>query len=143
MAARIGELAARTWGVVMLKVNARKLENVRVLSLAGRLVNGEVTTLREAVQSHFNCDSQPGAVVLDFAGVSAVDARGLGVLLELRSEAQARGLRLRVINASRLVTRVFEITHLDSVFEVGVALETYSSVSVTTPARVMPLRACA
>lgn len=129
----------------MLKVNARKLENVSVLSLEGRLVNGEAATLREVVQSHFNVHTEPrtGSIILDFARVSAVDARGLGLLLELRSEAQSQAIRLRVINASRLVSRIFEITHLDSVFEVGVAPETYPAISVTRPAQARPLRACA
>jgi anti-anti-sigma factor len=128
----------------MLKVNSRKLENVRVLSLEGRLVNGEAAVLRDAVHSHFNEDSQPrtGVVVLDFARVSAVDAGGLGLLLELRSAAQAKGLRLRVINASRLVGRIFAITRLDSVFEVSSEVETYATPSAARPARIT-LRACA
>jgi anti-anti-sigma factor len=129
----------------MLKVNERKLENVSVLSLEGRIVNGEAAALRENVQSHFNVPSQPrgGSIILDFARVSVVDARGLGLLLELRSEAQSQGIRVRVINASRRVSRIFEITRLDSVFEVGAGQETYPAISAAHPAQARPLRACA
>jgi anti-anti-sigma factor len=129
----------------MLQINLRKLGSVSVLALEGRIVNGEATVLREAVQSHFAIESgiPSTSIVLDFARVTVVDARGLGLLLELRSEALSNGVRLRVINASRLVSRVFEITCLTSVFEVNSALETFPSLSVAPAARPMPLRACA
>ena len=83
----------------MLKIQTRNLGNIAVLSLQGRIVNGETATLREAVRAQ----SSAGAIVLDVAGVSTIDASGLGLLLQVRNEFQARGVRLRVMNASGLV----------------------------------------
>ncbi len=124
-----------------MKVTARNLGNVSVLSLEGRIVHGETEMVRQAIQSRL-ADSQAhmSSLVLDFASVSAVDAGGLGLLLELRREAQAKGIRLRVTNASRLVSRVFEITRLDSVFEVSAELP---PITQGRGLQVMPLRACA
>lgn len=122
----------------MLKVNARYLGNVAVLALEGRIVTGETATLRNAVRSQ----SEAGSVVLDLARVSAVDARGLGLMLELRDEVQARGVRFKIMNASKFVRHIFEITRLDSVFEFG-PVEFVSPISKTRRAGVMPYAACA
>lgn len=123
----------------MLNVNTRNLGNVAVLSLQGRIVNGETMPLREAVRAQ----STVSAVVLDLGRVSAVDASGLGLLLQLRDETASKGIRLRVMNASRLVKRIFEITRLDAVFEVASPFEKMQSVARPTPPRVLPFARCA
>ena len=123
----------------MLKVHTRNSGNVAVLCVQGRIVNGETASLRDAVRAQ----STDGAVVLDMAGVSMIDASGLGLLLQMRNEFQARGVRLRVMNASRFVRRIFEITRLDSVFEVTSGVEAGPTLARPRPARVMPFARCA
>lgn len=98
----------------MLKIHAKKLGAVMVLCLQGRVVTGETAPLRTAV----NSQSEMSAVVLDLARVSMVDAGGLGVMLELREQAQSKGIDFKLTNVSKFVGRVLEITHLSSVFEV-------------------------
>ncbi len=122
----------------MLNVNTRNLGNVAVLSLQGRIVNGETASLREAVRAQ----STVSAIVLDLGRVSAIDASGLGLMLQLRNEIQSRGMRLRVMNASRFVRRIFEITRLDSVFEVSTP-EKMPAIVSSQPARVLPFARCA
>jgi len=123
----------------MLKVNTRQLENVAVIVLEGRMVTGETDILSDAVR----LQSDVSSLVLDLARVTTVDARGLGLLLELRDEVQSRGIRFKVINATNLVRRVFEITRLDSVFEFSPAVEFAPSVSRPRAMGVMPYAACA
>ena len=98
----------------MLKVQTRNLGNVAVVCLQGRIVNGETASLREVVDSQMNA----GAVVLDLARVSTIDASGLGLMLALRKQAEANGVGLKLMNVSKFVKQVFEITRLDTVFEV-------------------------
>lgn len=98
----------------MLKVYSRNLGDAAVLSLQGRLISGETQSLREAVQSQSNVN----AIVLDLARVTAIDARGLGVLLELRRQSNANGIRFKLMNVNAFTSRVLEVTRLDSVFEV-------------------------
>ena len=105
----------------MLKVHARKFGEVAILCLQGRIVNGETATLRRAVILQPN----GGMVVLDLARVSTIDAGGLGVLLELRQQTESGGGRLKLMNVTRLVRRVLEITRLDSVFEITSARELF------------------
>jgi anti-anti-sigma factor len=108
----------------MLKIHAKNLDNVAVLSLEGRVVNGETEALRNAMRYL----SPTGGVILDLAQVATVDAHGLGVMLELREQAVARGLRFKVINVNAPLNRIFEITRLDSVFEINSRVEYFPTV---------------
>jgi anti-anti-sigma factor len=109
----------------MLKVHAKNLGTVAVLCLQGRIVNGETEILREAVHSV----SDAGAVILDLARVSTVDAGGLGVMLELREQAESKGIRFELMNTTKWVDRVLEVTHLDSVFQITSGVEFSPAVS--------------
>src|SRR5713101_1914316 len=100
--------------MVMLKVHAKNLGNVAVLCVQGRIVNGETEILRKAVHSL----SEVSAVILVLARVTTVDACGLGVLFELHERASARGIRFELMNVTKLVSRVLEVTRLDSVFQI-------------------------
>ena len=98
----------------MLKVYSRNLGDVAVLSLQGRLVSGETQSLRDAVRSQ----SKVSAIVLDLSRVTAIDARGLGVMLELQRQTALDGIRFKLMNVNRFTSRVLEVTRLDSVFEI-------------------------
>jgi len=99
----------------MLKVHAKRLGAETILCLRGRIVTGETSTLRDAVLSQ----SEIAVVVIDLAQVSGIDAGGLGVLLELREQTQSKGIKFRLMNVTKLVRQVLEITRLDSVFEIS------------------------
>ena len=122
----------------MLNVHTRNLGTVMVLCLEGRIVNGETAALRQAM------DSQPRAnlVVLDLARVSTIDASGLGLMLELRRQAQSRGIRFKLMNVTKFVSQVFEVTRLDSVFEV-IPREHSPAISRSRSASMMKLAPCA
>jgi anti-anti-sigma factor len=114
----------------MLKVNTQKVGEVTVLHLKGRVVTGETEVLLNAVLS----ESDASVVVLDFARVKAIDARGLGVLLQLREQTQSKGIEFKLMNVTRLVRQVFEITCLNTVFEVCSEAEVLSKASGHQPA---------
>jgi anti-sigma B factor antagonist len=116
----------------MLKVHTRNLGNVAVVCLQGRIVNGETASLREAVDSQLNAS----AVVLDLARVSSIDASGLGLMLSLRKQAESKGVGLKLMNVSKFVKQVLEITRLDTVFEVIPRVESLPSLSRARTARV-------
>ena len=102
-----------------MKIHAKKLDAVKVLSLEGQIINGDTELLRRAVQSI------PGTreVILDFSNVTVVDAHGLGVLLQLREQSLANGIRFKLINISKPLSRIFEITRLNTVFEINSGVE--------------------
>jgi anti-anti-sigma factor len=123
----------------MLKVHAKNLGNVVVLCLQGRIVKGETEILRNALHSV----SEVSTVILDLARVTTVDAGGLGVMLELREQAESKGIRFELMNVTELVGRVLEVTHLDSVFEIKAGVEFFPAVSRNRRASMAALAPCA
>ena len=123
----------------MLKVHAKNLGTAAVLCLQGQIVIGDTETLLNVVQSL----SETSAVILDLARVTTVDAHGLGVMLELREWTQERGIRFELMNVSEPMSRVLEITHLDSVFQITSGVEFFPQVAHDSRARVAALRSCA
>ena len=123
----------------MLKVHTRKLGNVAVVSVQGRIVNGETASLREEVGSQ----STVNTVLLDLGRVSTIDASGLGLMLEMREQAQSKGMRFKLMNVTRLVGRVLEVTKLDSVFEISPTAEPMPALARARAPRMMPYARCA
>jgi anti-anti-sigma factor len=123
----------------MLKISAKNSENVAVLCLQGQIVIGEAEILRNAVRSL----PKVSAVKLDLARVTMVDANGLGVMLELRQQAEARGIRFELLNVTKWVRRVLEITRLDSVFQMTSTVEMFPAVARSRRTSVAPLASCA
>ena len=126
----------------MLKVHVKNLETVAVLCLQGQIVNGETEILREAVHSQAVV-SGVSVVMLDLARVTTVDARGLGVMLELRERMHTKGIRFELMNVSKPLSRVLEITRLDSVFQITSGVEFFPAVSRDRRAPVAALKSCA
>ena len=99
----------------MLKVNGKRLDSVEVLCLEGQIVNGDTETLRSAMR----LASSASDIVLDLSNVTLVDAHGLGVLLQLREQTLANGMHFELTNVNPSLSRVFEITRLNTVFEIN------------------------
>jgi anti-anti-sigma factor len=98
----------------MLNVERRNLGTVSLLNLDGNVVIGETGPLHDLVQTLPPASS----VVMDLSRVRMVDAHGLGVLLQLREQSQARGMQLELTNISNQLRELFRITRLDSVFQI-------------------------
>ncbi len=98
----------------MLKITVQKLGDIRVLRCHGRIVAGDAgSILRNAVLSQ----RHTGMLVIDLARVERIDAGGLGVLLGLRESARSRAITDKLMNATKRVEEILELTHLQSVFE--------------------------
>ena len=127
----------------MLKVQARNVGNVAFLCMQGQIVTGETETLRKAVHLQSEAQSSVIAVVLDLARVSMVDAGGLSAMLELREQVQSKGIGFKLMNVSKQIGRVLEITRLDSVFEMTSGVEFFPAVSRRQSASAMRFASCA
>jgi len=123
----------------MLKIDAKNIGNVAVLGLQGQIVNGEMDILRNAVQSL----SEVGAIKLDLARVTTIDAGGLGVMLALREQVESKGIRYELMNVPKRVSRVLELARLDSVFRITSVVEFLPPVSRSPRAPFASLASCA
>ena len=123
----------------MLKVDAKEMGTVAILYPQGQFVRGETETLGNAVHSL----AEVSAVILDLARVTAVDAGGLGALLELRAETESKGIHFELMNVTKWVSQVLEVTRLDSVFQITSGVELFPAVSRTWGASRAALAPCA
>jgi anti-sigma B factor antagonist len=98
----------------MLKVHVTKFGTSVTLCLQGRIVIGGTLVLRDTMEGLRDVTS----IVFDLNGVSLIDAHGLGFMLELREQLKAKGIEFRLIHLTERVRRVFEITRLNTVFEI-------------------------
>src|ERR1041385_4956004 len=109
----------------MLHVETKNLGTGSVLNLKGRVVVGETEILRDAVQNLPPISS----VILDVSQVSLMDAHGLGVMLQLREQAQARGIWFGLINISEPLAQLLRITRLETVFQIKPRVDSFSFVA--------------
>ena len=123
----------------MLKVQPRNSGTAVIFYLQGQIVNGETDVLRNAVAFQPNVS----AVILDLAGVNIVDAGGLGAMLELREQANLKGIRFELVNLNKWVRYVLELSRLDSVFDVETEVECLPRVSRNRRAPAPWLASCA
>ncbi len=98
----------------MLKVDIHSAPPVVTLVCLGRIVLGvEAETLRCMATSR-----PEGEVLLEMSGIYAIDAAGLGLLVELHQWAQQRSARLTIANPSLPAHRLIALTSLDRVLHI-------------------------
>jgi len=98
----------------MLRVEIQNAEPVANLLCYGRVVLGvEAETLRCMVNSRLEQQ-----LVLHMADVSAIDAAGLGLLVELHHGARRRNASLTIADPSKRVEKLLALTRLDCVLQV-------------------------
>jgi len=61
----------------------------------------------------------------------------------LREQAESKGIRFELMNVTKLVSRVLEVTRLDSVFQIASGVEFFRAVSPSRRASVAALASCA
>ncbi len=100
----------------MLRIVAEHLEDITVLHCYGRIVAGtEADSLKDAVA----CEADKRLVMVDLAGVDAIDARGLGLLVFLQILGYALGFDLQFTNPTAHVREMLDLTRLDSILEIS------------------------
>ena len=98
----------------MLNVSVHNLVEVTVFRCTGRIAFGYSDTLLNAI-SKWPC---PRIAVLDLAGVTELDAAGIGALVSVRKRAEASGVTLKLMNLTPRVEDLLELTRLRSAFEI-------------------------
>jgi anti-sigma B factor antagonist len=98
-----------------LTVNQRDVSNIVVLDLAGRLWILDLP-LRDLVNGILNKGRHN--FVLNLAGVDYIDSSGLGQLISIWTSIRNRGGNMTILNPNKRMRRLFEITRLNSVFEI-------------------------
>ena len=100
-----------------LKTGSRQVNGITIVDLNGRIVLGEATTaLRELLQ---NLASQgQKQILLNLAEVSYIDSSGLGALVSGYTTLAGQQGNLKLLNLTKKVQDLLQITKLLTVFEV-------------------------
>jgi anti-anti-sigma factor len=85
-----------------------------VLHVSGEIDLQVADELREAGLAAAAADG----VAIDLSQVSFIDSSGLAALIEINNATQDAGQQLTLVNPSRTVRRILEITGLNSAFAV-------------------------
>ena len=99
-----------------LVVNVRRLDDVAILDLSGRITMGEGTLiLRNHIQKLLNAGDRK--FLLNFADVDYIDSSGLGELVTSFTTVRNQDGQLKILNLTRRVQDLLQITKLLTVFE--------------------------
>jgi anti-sigma B factor antagonist len=101
--------------ITMLDFKIHNLGAVAVFHCTGQIKAGSETGLWEAAVVR----DAVRIVVLDVAGVDAIDAAGLGALVGLCARAKATGKQLKLINLQPRVDALLRLTRLSAAFDIG------------------------
>src|SRR5215471_2016978 len=103
--------------LMLFRIESEDVNGAIILRCNGSLVHGEPSTmLLHAGEKH-----SAHQLVVDLAGVDAVDASGLGALVGLEKWARHTGMRVRLLNPSKYLRELLALTRLERVFEIVTA----------------------
>ena len=100
-----------------LKVKTREVSGVTVLDLSGKITLGDgALTLREAVKD-VQAKGQK-KILLNLADVNYIDSAGIGDLVSAFTSVKNSGGSLKLLQLTKKVKDVLQITKLYTVFDV-------------------------
>jgi anti-sigma B factor antagonist len=99
-----------------LIIKQRVVSDVVVLDLIGRLWILDLP-LRDLMNEHLNEGNHH--FVLNLSGVDYIDSSGLGQLISIWTSIRNKNGHMTVLNPTKRVRRLFEITRLHTVFQIS------------------------
>ena len=100
-----------------IKANTRQVDGVTVVDLSGRITLGEGSaTLRETVRDLLNRGQKN--ILLNLGDVTYIDSSGIGELVSGFTTVTNQGGQLKLLNLTKKVHDLLQITKLYTVFEV-------------------------
>jgi anti-sigma B factor antagonist len=99
-----------------MTLTPRRLDDVVILDLSGRITIGEGTLMLRD-QIHKLLDAGETKFLLNLADVDYIDSSGLGELVSSFTTVRNKGGQLKLLNLTRRVRDLLQITKLLTVFE--------------------------
>ena len=100
-----------------MSLQVTKQGEVVVIEVDGQLIVGNRQELKQKVLE----EAEAGArkILVDFAKAGYIDSSGLGVLVSLAKRMRELGGDLRLANLNDDLQTLFELTKLDSLFQIA------------------------
>ncbi len=100
-----------------MKVSTRHVDGVTILDLSGRITLGEGSVvLRDAVRDLVTKGDKN--ILLNLGDVSYIDSSGIGELVSAFTSVKNAGGELKLLNLTKKVQDLLQITKLYTVFDV-------------------------
>ncbi len=104
-----------------MSLKARRVGSVTVVGIDGQLIVGNRHELKQMVLKKMEDGAR--RFVIDFTRTGYVDSSGLGVLVSLSKRVRQVGGDLRLASLNDDLQRLFELTKLDTLFEIRGTLD--------------------
>jgi anti-sigma B factor antagonist len=102
---------------VSVKLNTRQIGDVTVIDAAGRITLGEGSTaFREAIKDLVAKGQKK--ILLNLGEISYIDSSGIGEMVSGFTSVSNAGGQLKLLNLTKRVQDLLQITKLYTVFEV-------------------------
>src|SRR6201990_996857 len=100
-----------------MKVSTRQVDGITILDLSGRITLGEGSvTLRDAIRDQLSKGNKN--ILLNLGDVSYIDSSGIGELVSSFTTTKNAGGELKLLNLTKKVHDLLQITKLYTVFDV-------------------------
>ena len=100
-----------------MKVSTRQVDGVTIVDCSGRITLGEGSVvLRDAVKDLLSKGQKK--IVLNLADVNYIDSSGIGELVSAYTTVKNQGGELKLLNLTKKVHDLLQITKLYTVFDV-------------------------
>lgn len=94
-----------------------KQDDVTILDVEGQLIVGNRQELKQKVLDEL--ESGERKFLIDFDRTGYIDSSGLGVLVSLSKKIREQGGELRLANLNEDLRTLFELTKLDTLFQIS------------------------
>jgi anti-sigma B factor antagonist len=100
-----------------LKMNTREVNGAVIIDLSGQITIGEgCAAIRDEVRDQLN--QKYTKILVNLGDVTYIDSAGLGELTAAYTSVKNRGGQLKLLNLTRRVRDLMQITKLYTVFDV-------------------------
>ena len=104
-----------------MSFHTSKVNAVVVVDVDGQLIVGNRQELKQKVLDELEKDERK--FLIDFANTGYIDSSGLGVLVSLSKKIREQGGELRLSNLNEDLRTLFELTKLDTLFNISESRE--------------------
>jgi anti-sigma B factor antagonist len=100
-----------------MSFEVKKEQGVTVVDVEGQLIVGNRQELKQKVLQELEGGERK--FLIDFARTGYIDSSGLGVLVSLSKKIREQGGELRLANLNEDLRTLFELTKLDTLFQIS------------------------
>ena len=108
------------WGgenLANLKTSTRQVQDVTIVDLGGRITLGEASVaVRDLINNLISKGNKK--ILFNLAEVNYIDSSGIGVLVSSFTSVRSQGGELKLVNMSKRIRDLLQITKLYSLFDI-------------------------